>query len=319
MADERSLEDLRRDADKARADLVQTVDELRARASPTGLMNAAARSARDNPLQTVALAAGLAYPLLKTVRSIPAPLLMIGAGLFLSSTSAGQSASRKAVAFGSDMTNKVGALASDMSKTAAERANAGLAAARDTAAAAGATLSNKMSAVKEKASSLAAASADQLQRVGAATAAAQSDLASRAASAADGFSPQASKDQLARLVEEAGAAAAETIRRNPLLVGGVGAAIGAVIAGLLPSSKTEDRWVGRVSDHLKSGARETASQGYEAARDAAAAAYDSAAERAGEEGLDADGVKAAAEDFAERARKVANSALDAAAQAEKTH
>ena len=320
MARDRSLEDLRRDAEKTRAELVRTVDELRAKASPAGLMNSAARSARDNPLPAVALAAGLAYPIFKAARAIPGPLLLIGAGLFLSSTSAGQSASRKATAFGADMTNKIGALASDMSKTAADRANAGLAAARETAAAAGATLSSGMSVVKDTASSLAAASVDQLQHASAAAADAQAKVASRAGEAVDGAWAQApGKDQVARAFENAGAAATETIRRNPLLVGGVGAAIGALIAGVLPASRVEERWVGPVSDRLKSGARQTASEGYEKARDVASAAFDSAAERAGEEGLDADGVKAAAEDFAERARKVANSALDAAAQAEKAH
>ena len=41
-------------------------------------------------MQTAAIGIGVGYPLLKIARSIPAPILMVGAGLYLLGTSSGQ-------------------------------------------------------------------------------------------------------------------------------------------------------------------------------------------------------------------------------------
>ncbi len=118
---------------------------------------------------------------------------------------------------------------------------------------------------------------------------------------------------MTRAVERAGALAAETIRQNPLLVGSIGLAIGALLASALPSSRLEDEWVGDAADRVRSGAREAATQGYEYAKEAASAAVVSAGDRAKEGGLSPDALKSAATDYAERARKVMTNALDAAA------
>ena len=94
--DSDSLTELERQAEATRADLVHTVDTLHSRISPqaiksdikdyardTGqqfLHNLETR-ARENPLQTAAIAAGLAYPIWRMVSHIPAPILLVGAGL----------------------------------------------------------------------------------------------------------------------------------------------------------------------------------------------------------------------------------------------
>jgi len=49
----------------------------------------------------------LAYPLLGIVRSIPAPVLMVGAGLFLLGTTPGQNASRKLGAMAGDLSDQI--------------------------------------------------------------------------------------------------------------------------------------------------------------------------------------------------------------------
>ena len=94
-----SLSELEGQAERTRADLIHTVDELHNRVSPQAIkqeMRAYAREAsqdlihnlerraRENPLQTVAVAAGLAYPAWRFITNIPAPILLIGAGLALS-------------------------------------------------------------------------------------------------------------------------------------------------------------------------------------------------------------------------------------------
>ena len=87
--------ELERQAESRRAELAQTVDELHNRVSPGAIKADVRNYARDrmqmmeerlreNPLQTVALRTGIAYPLWRIIGRIPAPVLLIGAGLALS-------------------------------------------------------------------------------------------------------------------------------------------------------------------------------------------------------------------------------------------
>ena len=97
-AQAKSLSELERETENTRADLVGTVDELHNRVSPQAikeevkayareasydLIHNLERRARENPLPTVAVAAGLAYPVWRFLINIPAPILLVGAGLAL--------------------------------------------------------------------------------------------------------------------------------------------------------------------------------------------------------------------------------------------
>src|SRR6188768_3928128 len=117
---EPSVATLRAEAEVTRARLTGTVDDLRTQVADTAtdikerlspdaiktevtqyvrdsgdqLWHTLERKVRDNPLQAVAVGAALAYPALKIMRAMPAPLLLVGAGLLLSrSTGNGGSAS----------------------------------------------------------------------------------------------------------------------------------------------------------------------------------------------------------------------------------
>ena len=94
-----ALSQLEQEADRTRSDLVNTIDALRNRVSPdaikddvTAYVRKSAREtwenavgrARNNPLQTAAIATAIAYPLLRIIASIPVPILLVGAGLALS-------------------------------------------------------------------------------------------------------------------------------------------------------------------------------------------------------------------------------------------
>ena len=99
-----SLDDLERDAERDRAKLAETVEVLRGRLGgdagglpgmlSSGARNYAARRrarvikgawrrVEEHPLQSVALAAGIAYPTVRIVTKIPAPILLLGAGVAL--------------------------------------------------------------------------------------------------------------------------------------------------------------------------------------------------------------------------------------------
>ena len=95
---DRTLDRLEREAERTRAELLNTVEELRDRVSPTHVkedVKQYARStgqdflsnmvekARENPLQAAAIAAAVAYPTWHMIRTIPLPVLLLGASAVL--------------------------------------------------------------------------------------------------------------------------------------------------------------------------------------------------------------------------------------------
>jgi len=134
MADHsgRSVQQLKAETERTRAGLTDTVEQLRAsvtetatevrqRISPAAikaevsgyiqnrreqLMEDITSAARDNPMQAIAVGAAIGYPLLKIARSIPLPILMIGAGLFFTSTKKGQALAHDARDYATDFTDK---------------------------------------------------------------------------------------------------------------------------------------------------------------------------------------------------------------------
>ena len=111
-AAEPSVGALRAEAEVTRARLTGTVEHLRTQVADTAtdikerlspaaikaevkdyvrdsgnqLVHTLEQRARDNPLQAVAVGAALAYPAFQLLRAMPAPLLLVGAGLLLSKT-----------------------------------------------------------------------------------------------------------------------------------------------------------------------------------------------------------------------------------------
>ena len=102
------------------------------------------------------------------------------------------------------------------------------------------------------------------------------------------------------------------VNDNPLLVAGIGAAVGAFIAASIPSSEAENRMFGAGSEKLKDKAREAAAQGIEQAGNIAAEAAGSVAAAAAREGIDAAGVQRALNTVADSVRKVADRGLETA-------
>src|SRR3954471_5110427 len=115
---EPSVEELREESERSREALASTVGELRhtvghtaaeiktlvspahikkeirnyVREERESVVQSIQRRAQDNPLQMAAVGAAIAYPAWGLLRAIPTPLLLIGAGLFLTSKKGQQSA-----------------------------------------------------------------------------------------------------------------------------------------------------------------------------------------------------------------------------------
>ena len=156
----RSLQEIRREAERTRAGLTSTVDDLRnslnetvtevrdrlrpeaikaevsgyVRSRGEELLHDITEAARRNPMQAVAVGASVAYPLMRVARAIPLPILMIGAGLFFAGSKTGRDLTQKASDMADDVTgdalrrvhdlgDRVSQAASDAKEYAADAVN----------------------------------------------------------------------------------------------------------------------------------------------------------------------------------------------------
>jgi ElaB/YqjD/DUF883 family membrane-anchored ribosome-binding protein len=342
-SDQKSVDELRRESEETREALASTVTELRDRVGETAteiktivspthikqeiwdyvrreredLVDAVQRKAKENPLQMAAIAAAVAYPALGLLRSLPTPLWLIGAGLFLTSKR------------GREVTQDVQSRVSEVVQQGTERA-------ADIAAAARSELEDQVAGIRygaEEASDAVTSTVGGLADRARATfhdardavAGAARQNSQRAAEAAGQVSgsfssaTDAMKSGASQMTDRASDMARTTryavtdfINDNPLLVAGVAATVGAVIAASIPPSEAENRLFGQGSEKLKEKAREAAAQGIGKVGDLAAETAGSVASAAAREGLNAAGVQTALKKVADGVRTVADRGLDTA-------
>ena len=293
----RSVEELRRNSEQSRAELAAAVDRLREQIADTaedirykvspehikaevtgfishkthGWLDALKQQAMDNPMQAIAAGTAIAVPVLRLARGVPLPLLMIGAGLALSSKTV-----------------------RDRAAEAAEPALEKVREAFDETAERAQSLGDGMRKAMSHAEHQAAGVADEAQQTAGGMADAASglagDLRDRASQAADALASKVrsgmdtasgmAKERMEQVRSTATSAPASTsklIRDNAALIGGLGIAIGAIIAASLPNTKAEADAMGKASDSVKRAAGTAAQSGFDAAKDAAFSAAEAAA------------------------------------------
>src|SRR3984893_1898167 len=295
QTDTRSLQQVKRETEQTRAGRTNTVEQLRTSVAETAsdirqrispdaikvevsdyiksrgerLMNDVTAAARRNPMQAVAFGASVAYPLLRLARTIPLPVLMLGAGLFFAGSRTGQSATSKVGEMASDISDEVGRRARDFGNQVGESASAAKAYASDqldrasaavsggtdqvsrAADTAAATLASNSQKLRAKATSFGASVSDRTTdhrdeglRMASSAATTAKDLASGTSSvarnavgtAADAGldAAKAVRDKASDLTERAGKTFFETIEQNPLLVAGGGLLVGRLVARRVP-------------------------------------------------------------------------------------
>jgi hypothetical protein len=283
----RSVEELRRESERSRAELAATVgrlkeqisdtaDDIRHKVSPQHIKSEVTeyvshstqtwvkglkQQIMDNPMQAVAAGAALGVPLLRMARGVPLPLLMIGAGLALTS----KTVRDRAVDAAGPVMDKAGHMLGEVT----ERTRAMQGDAKETLSSAQSRAAGMAGDAEDKAAGLAA------------------DLRASAARAASVAGEKfksgmdAAKDAAANAPDQA----RQTIGDNAALIGGLGIAIGAIIAAALPETKAEAKVMGRASDGVKQAAAAAAQSGLEAAKDATTSAADAAAQKVAEADL----------------------------------
>ena len=342
---EPSVDELRRESERNRAKLTNTVEQLservtdtvtevKERLSPSHIKNdvkeyvrdsgeqlfhTLQRKAKDNPLQAAAIGLGLAYPLWGIFKNIPAPILLVGAGLLLSrKAGVGRDALDQAVNKVSDLAGSISTQTSEFTSSVHERAVGAANSVAGTSADASAAVSSAARSLFSNAQSLGNNIVEKAQAAGSNVADAGREFADVAQNtAAEGYetvlhTAAMAKDKAVDAGDRSRDAVMDFVERNPLVVGGLGLAIGAFIAASLPRSDTENRMFGEPSDSLKDQARQTASDGVERAKDAAAGAVGDIATAAAREGFSADGIKETVSGFADSVKSVTDRGLNTA-------
>jgi hypothetical protein len=100
----------------------------------------------------------------------------------------------------------------------------------------------------------------------------------------------------------------DLFKAQPLALGAIGLAIGAGIAAAIPGTEAENAYLGEASETLRSKTSEIAGQQVDKATTLATQVIDVAAEEARKQGFTTEGVKAAADDLANRVGRVVEAA-----------
>ena len=327
----RSVEELRRDSEQSRAQLTATVDRLREqitdtaediryKVSPDGIkaevsgfisqkthgwLDALKQQAMDNPMQAIAAGTAIAVPVLRLARGFPLPLLMIGAGLALSSKTVRDRAA-EAAAPGVEKAREV------MGETTARAQSLGDGVRR------------AISDAERQAAGMASEAQDTTSRIADAAGETASDLKDRAAQTVDAVTSKfsagmnAASEKAKQTIErarstanDAPAAASKLIRDNAALIGGLGVAIGAILAASLPTTRAETGVMGKASDRVKRATSTATQSGFEAAKETVLSAADAAAKSVAQSDLGKHASRIT-EDVTERLKEVADDVVTTA-------
>jgi ElaB/YqjD/DUF883 family membrane-anchored ribosome-binding protein len=335
-----SLSRLEREAERNRAQLVNTVGALHDRVSPQALkrdvqeyvqdkrqelLNNLQRNVRENPLQAVAVAAGVAYPLWRLAASIPVPILLIGAGLALTRSKQSAGGSRmwdNAVERGQEAmgeaTDTLRRTYHDARDAVADKAQQSMQQATEATQGLRDQVATGADKLAKSASSTVTSAAEAARDLGANAAGVANAATEKLKSAYETGSEtlrsayegsvEAAADageQITQATRRAQESLTQSIEQHPLLVAGIGLGLGALLASVLPSTRAENRVFGELGDGLKTAGEALAVQGFVAAKETAAQAYADAAQHARDQGLSIDAAREALSDVAGRVQGVA--------------
>ena len=266
MTDGQSLAALEQEISQTRAKLTLTISALEDKLTPRHLVKKGFDMVNDGIGGTEGLNRGLA-----TIRANPVPFALIAFGAaWLVTANSGiteriaqdervRAAKRRAGEMANDLGNRTGAMARDLGNRAGEYAS-------DMARRAGIVSDDRDRPLGETGHPLVDAGTER--------------------SGASGWVHRATgvTGEAIGSVRDSGGALLDAVERNPLIVGGLGLFAGAVLAMLLPATRTENAWLGSMRDSFW---RRAEQAGHEAAaavrtiaQNAAAAAADAAAEAA---------------------------------------
>ncbi len=284
------VEQLEQETERTRSEIADTLDELRASMTPGRIVDQLTDRLSDGA--PAAFARNLKH---QTVNN-PLPVALIGAGLawlMLSPRDSGRSISRGA----GERLRGAGEAANDAAETIGSAADSASRAASERATRAGAatvgTIQDAAGSMTDAVQGGAAQTADTVRETFGAAAQATQDNAARAADAmretagAISGSVQRTASTVTssarvagRRTLQSGNAFVDFCREQPMVLAGLGLALGAVVGALLPATETENQLVGESSDRVKERAGDLAAEQYETAKQVGEHAFEAAKDEA---------------------------------------
>lgn len=344
----RSVAELRRESERTRAELSQTVDTLRTKITDTAedirhkvspehikaevsdyvteksrhWLDQLKQQVMDNPMQALAAGTAVAVPAFKIVRSVPLPLLMIGAGLALTSPRVRSAVADKVA--GSLQTADGGNLIDDTAAMARDQWQTARSSAQDAIDDARSAVSGKVAEAADTATQMAGQVRQRAAEFGSAAretmSSATDELGSKVNTASDAARDalDATKTKVTETFNATRASAATMVRDNAALVGGLGLAIGALIAASLPSTKAEQATLGSAADAMRKTAADAASEKFDEVKTAAMSAAKSALGKVTDAGL-GEQISRAADDATAKLKTVAEDTITTAFEPSQTN
>lgn len=323
MSTQKSSHEIEREVENSRASVQNTLNELRERMSPGQLVDEAMGYLKTSGGNEFAGNLG------RSVRDNPLPVLLIGAGIgwlmMGGNTAQRPAASSPAVRPPQDTGYDNGAAGrSSAGPSLAERAGAAGGslsdAVSDTGHKAAGAVSNVAGKLADAASSTYDKAADATSSTYEGARRTAHDVRDSVSGAVGALSSQASdlsqdawheaqragsqiQGQLARLLEE-----------QPLVIGGIGVALGALLGAVIPRTQVEDQLMGDASDSLKATVTDTAKEQLAQAKDIAGRTYQDVAGKLGDtmdqSGLSKDAVVDTVTQAADQVRETITSAAE---------
>jgi ElaB/YqjD/DUF883 family membrane-anchored ribosome-binding protein len=258
---------LEQEAEQTRAQLARTLDELRERITPGQLVDQAVDYAKDSGGRMFVRNLG------NQMTANPLPVALIGAGVaWLMLSNGTRSARSSRVKEGAIDRARRAAIdtAARMADTAQSTASESVQRSGQASEVVGSAVHGAASAY-ESAKSSAAAAYDQFSDTASEAYDRVSNSAARATSTAS--------ETASSFGQSAAAASRDMLqfcKTQPLMLAGIGMALGAILGALIPPTETEDRLMGESSDQLKDHARDVAEDQIERAKSATASALNEA-------------------------------------------
>jgi hypothetical protein len=313
---------------QARENTSQYIEDRKRRLKQTVL-----DAAMNNPGPVLAVGTLVGWSLWGRLSRIPAPILLIGAGglagLMRWNNGSNRTDQRTYAAdFGSaelEQTRPNWDRSSPGRSSIGQPASQAADRAREMAFEVGTGISEAAARAGSAASDMAGRTAEVTARAASAVSEVAGRTAGATAQAGSGLSGLAGRTSVAisRAAEDGATTASDLGRRtgsqlsdlferHPLVLGGLGLAIGAAVAYSFRPTETEARMVGEASDRFKRRARAITQEQFERARTVAERAYEAAWDEAREQGISAESGREAATELGRKARAVGEKAKEAA-------
>jgi hypothetical protein len=241
--------EVEREVEESRGALDRTVEALKDKMTPGQLLDEATRTMGGAGQQILS-------KFVEQAKENPMPLAVMGLGLAWLMTSNRQSQPRPSYSYRDAYVEDY-----ERGSYGAERSGAegrGL----------GEKVGEKVQAVGEKASEIVSGGRERL-----AGGAASAREAGRAATQRLSTAAHSATDLLGEYGSRAGRSFTDTLERDPLVIGALGAVVGVALGSAIPATSAEDRMVGPIRDKVLEKGKGMAHEGMERAGDVAEAVY----------------------------------------------